>query len=289
MGANNEKSAITEKRAALIPFEARHVEGGWNLSQEMKWPYRVEDWAFATVVGQGFALEQDGKVLGSAMWWAYGDAFASAGMIIVTASAQGLGYGAGLFNALLDAAGNRTVLLNSTEEGLNLYLRRGFKPWGKVHQHHGPFDLAVEAPAADIVRPATEEDITTILDLDLKACGMPRETLVRELVKAGEAVLLYEKGVPVGYAIARRYGRGYVIGPVATESAEGAKLLIVALLSRLKGQFVRIDVYERDGLSGWLEELGLKQVSEAISMARGPLPISSGNFRMYAVANQSFT
>jgi GNAT superfamily N-acetyltransferase len=290
MTMNNEKIAPgNDDRAVVVPFEHGHVEGGWALSQELKWPYRIEDWAFATVVGQGFALVRHGKVLGSAMWWAYGDLFASAGMIIVTASAQGHGYGARLFDTLLEAAGNRTVLLNSTEEGMPLYLRRGFTPWGKVFQQQGPFELAVEAPSGDLVRSATDEDTDTILDLDLKGSGMPRAHLIRELLKVGEGVLLYDDTRPVGYAIARRYGRGYVVGPVVAQRAEGAKLLITALLSRLRGQFVRIDVYEQDGLSGWLEELGLKTVSEAISMARGPLPVSVDNYHTYAVANQAFT
>lgn len=288
MGTNDENIVAGDDSVALVPFESRHVERGWGLSQELEWPYRVEDWAFATVVGQGFVLEQHDKVLGSAMWWAYGETYATAGMIIVTESAQGFGYGSRLFDSLLAAAGNRTVLLNATAEGLNLYLRRGFKPWGKVFQQQGPFDLAVKAPSADIVRAAGEEDTDVILDLDRKASGMPRENLIRELLEVGEAVLLCEEGQSIGYAIARRYGRSYVIGPVATQSDEGAKLLITALLSRLRGQFVRIDVYEQDGLSGWLEELGLKRVSDAVSMARGPLPVSVGKFHTYAVANQSF-
>jgi hypothetical protein len=142
--------------------------------------------------------------------------------------------------------------------------------------------------SADIVRAADEEDADGILDLDRKASGMPREKLIRELLKVGEAVLLCEDGKSTGYAIARRFGRGYVIGPVATQSDEGAKLLITALLSGLRGQFVRIDVYEQDGLSGWLEELGMKRVSDAASMAWGPLPVSFGRFHTYTVANQSF-
>ena len=54
------------------------------------------------------------------MWWNYGEAYASAGMIIVTASVQGGGYGSRLFNGVLEATDGRNVLLNSTEEGLAL-------------------------------------------------------------------------------------------------------------------------------------------------------------------------
>jgi GNAT superfamily N-acetyltransferase len=110
-------SAPTE----LMKFETRHVPGALKLSQEMVWPYRREDWEFAATVGQGLILERAGDLIGTAMWWNYGQAYATAGMIIVTASAQGGGYGSRLFNGLLEATDGRDVLLNSTEEGLTLY------------------------------------------------------------------------------------------------------------------------------------------------------------------------
>ena len=68
----------------LTAFETRHVPGALKLSQEMGWPYRSEDWEFAARVGEGLVLERSGEVIGSAMWWNYGQAYASAGMIIVT-------------------------------------------------------------------------------------------------------------------------------------------------------------------------------------------------------------
>ena len=70
-----------------MTFEARHVPGALRLSQEIAWPYRREDWEFAAAVGHGLVLERAGEVIGTAMSWTYGEACASAGMIIVTASA----------------------------------------------------------------------------------------------------------------------------------------------------------------------------------------------------------
>jgi GNAT superfamily N-acetyltransferase len=133
----------------LMKFETRHAAGALKLSQEMAWPYRQEDWEFAAAVGQGLVLERASDVIGTAMWWNYGQAHATAGMIIVTASAQGGGYGSRLFNGLLEATGGRNVLLNSTDEGLTLYKRRGFTAWGTVLQHQGPLTIAVKPNACD--------------------------------------------------------------------------------------------------------------------------------------------
>ena len=129
----------------LMNFEARHVPGALKLSQEMAWPYRREDWEFAAALGQGLVLERAGDVIGTALWWNYGQAYAAAGMIIVTASAQGGGYGSRLFNALLEATDRRDVLLNSTEDGLTLYKRRGFTAWGTVLQHQGLLSVRRDA------------------------------------------------------------------------------------------------------------------------------------------------
>src|SRR3712207_7142229 len=98
-------SKIVSAPTKLTKFNNRHVLGALKLSQEMGWPYRREDWEFASAVGQGLVLERAGDVIGTALWWNYGQAYATAGMIIVTASAQGGGYGSPVFNRLEKARG----------------------------------------------------------------------------------------------------------------------------------------------------------------------------------------
>ena len=272
----------------LMNFEPRHVSGALRLSQEMGWPYRHEDWEFAATVGQGLVLERAGEVIGTAMWWTYGQAYASAGMIIVSASAQGGGYGSRLFDGLLEATDGRNVVLNSTEEGFALYKRRGFTAWGTVLQHQGRLTRAVTPDARDGIRLATASDLPAIQAFDEWATGMPRPAMVAALADEGDVVVIDRGGRIAGYAIARRWGRGYVIGPVAAESAEDAQRLILPQLSKLHGQFVRIDVYAEHGLGDWLESLGLSRVGHATAMFKGRRPVSDGPTRMYALANQSF-
>ncbi|MBZ9921904.1 GNAT family N-acetyltransferase [Mesorhizobium sp. BR1-1-7] len=273
----------------LMKLEPRHLPGALKLSQEMGWPYRLEDWEFAATFGRGLVLEQAGQVIGTAMSWIYGKAFATVGMIIVTGPAQGGGNGSRLFDGLLEAAQGRNVLLTSTEEGLALYKRRGFTAWGTVLQHQALLTTAVTRGAGDGVRQATLSDLAAIQAFDERAMGMPRSSLVAALADAGKVVVIERDGRIAGYAISRRFGRGYVIGPCAAESDQDARLLILAQLSKLHHQFVRIDIYAEDGLGGWLESLGLQQVSSATAMVKGQRPVSEGSAHMYALANQSFT
>ena len=84
---NRKQMSNGDRDNSLVKLENRHLEGALKLSQEFSWPYRLEDWAFAMRIGEGMVLECDGEVLGTALWWRYGNHYATAGMIIVTAKA----------------------------------------------------------------------------------------------------------------------------------------------------------------------------------------------------------
>ncbi|CCD85155.1 Conserved protein of unknown function; Putative GCN5-related N-acetyltransferase [Bradyrhizobium sp. ORS 285] len=271
---------------SLVPFSAHHLPGALKLSQDLRWPYRIEDWAFALQLGHGFVLERDGEVIASAAWFPYGEDCATMGMIIVSGAAQGRGYGARLMDALLAAAGPRTVLLNSTPEGQLLYTRRGFQPAGTIHQHQGNPVGRFEAPPLDVVRPLASSDVEAVARLDAEATGFQRRPLLERLLEVGDAQVLLRNGDVAGYVISRLFGRGHVVGPVIAPTVDEARLLIKAALSRLEDRFVRIDTAADSGLSPWLETIGLPQVSDALTMVRGTMP-PSGPSCVFALSNQS--
>jgi ribosomal protein S18 acetylase RimI-like enzyme len=273
----------------LLPFAKEHLEGALRLSQEMSWPYRLEDWAIALELGQGFVLRDSaGTVIATAAWWAYGEDHASAGMIIVARAAQGRGHGARLMDALLAAAHPRTVTLNSTAEGLSLYERSGFVRTGVIHQHQGVPDERHQAPPASLVRTMAPSDVEAVARLDRQATGWARRQMLDRLIQAGDGHVLVRDGEPRGYAISRLFGRGHVIGPVVAESAADARALIEAALARLGQVFVRVDIPVTSQLGEWLEGIGLRQVGDAITMVKGEPIAPAGPARVFALANQSF-
>ncbi|MDA9520644.1 GCN5 family acetyltransferase [Bradyrhizobium sp. CCBAU 11434] len=273
--------------AVLVPFTREHLEGALKLSQEMSWPYRLEDWDVALQLGKGFVLERAGTVIGTAAWWPYGETHASAGMIIVAKAAQGRGYGAWLMDALLTSAHPRTIALNSTAEGMTLYRRRGFVPIGIIHQHHGIPRQSHGTPRSDL-RPMAASEFEAIARLDRAATGLERRQMLNRLFDSGDGYVLLRDGLPCGYAISRLFGRGHVIGPVVAESPSDARALIDFAIARLGPVFVRIDVPASSQLGEWLESIGLQRVSDATTMVLGAPAPWTGPARIFGLANQSF-
>ena len=271
----------------LTELTASHLEQAVALSSEMGWPYRLEDWAFAHRLGKGLALEQAGRLIGTALRWEYGDAWSSVGMVIVAKACQGCGYGSRLVDALLDDVGTRNVFLNATREAFELYRRRGFHLTGTLNQHQGVPTTGGPDALPDPVRVAGTDDLPRILALDHDAVGMPRTALLRLLAETGQILVMSDRDVASGYAVYREFGRGYVIGPIVASSLEEACTLVDAAISRLPGDFVRLDTSADSGLTPWLETRGLPRVDSVSAMVRGTLPPPTGQARLFALCSQS--
>lgn len=271
----------------VVPFEDRHLDQALALTQTLGWPYRLEDWKVAADLGCGFAIEAGSRLVGTAFWWPYGAGYGSAGMIIVAPDAQRQGIGARLMDALVGDAQGRSLILISTPEGEALYTRYGFAPYGMIQQRQAVLAAAPPRDPGVTVRQATPADRPAVQALDRDASGMERGPMIDTILASADTVVVERGGRLAGYGCSRRWGRGYVIGPVAAASGADARALITALAERLVGQFVRIDVTDAGGLGPWLDTIGLPQISTGVSMAQGTPPPSRGTMTLYALANQS--
>ena len=253
----------------------------------LEWPYRLEDWEFAFGLGRGLAVEIDRQLAGTALWWPYGERYASAGMIIVSGRYQRMGIGRALMDALLTDSVGRTIILNSTDEGLDLYKRLGFLAHGHVNQHQAILTRPPSAEPAVSVRGFIPADRSAIYDLDQAGSGMDRRELIDALVAIGEFKVIDRGGRVSGYGCVRTWGRGVVIGPVVASDVADARALIAALAAAHVGQFVRIDVPDAVGLSPWLVSIGLPRVGQVIAMALGTHAALGASARLFALSNQS--
>ena len=283
----SDHSLAKPAQGEAVRLTADHLAQALSLSQAIHWPYRAEDWAFALNLGRGYGIENEGRLVGTALWWPYGTDFASLGMIIVAEDAQRQGIGARLMNAMLADAAGRNIVLNSTQEGELLYTRLGFKPYGAVHQHQAVLGQAPAIEASSPIRVATPDDRPALQALDQRAAGMDRTALLDALHPMADFIVMERDGQISGYACVRRWGRGVVIGPVIARDAADAKALIATLAARHVGDFVRIDVTRASDLSPWIEAIGLPKVGEVTTMALGSPPKLSRDATLFALSNQS--
>jgi len=278
-----------QAKVQLRRMTAEDLVAAHELSREQKWPHRIEDWEMMFALGSGYVAEIDGDVIGTAMSWLYGDDAATLGMVIVSPNTQGMGIGRRLMDAVLDDLGDRTVMLNATDEGLPLYRKMGFEPIGPIFQHQG---AAFTVPMAELipderVRPLGSKDMDTLRILARRATGMDRDRLLDMLVPGAQGVVLTRSNEPMGFSLFRRFGRGYVVGPTIAPDTGGAKALISHWLGSNSGIFCRLDVPEESGLSGWLDELGLPCVGRVIRMTRGQHPKADPDIRIFSLTTQA--
>jgi len=281
----------TQAAAATTVLRAmcsEDVDAATELSREQLWPHREEDWALFVSLGEGIVAEHDGKIVGTIMAWRFGKTFATIGMVIVSPAMQGQGLGRRLMEAMIAQLGDRSILLNATDEGLPLYRKLGFHEIGTIYQHQavpGTVPLA-ELRAGERVRPTGGAD-DMLGDLYSRATGMDRNALFERLAEEGSTVVLTREHVPTGFAQFRRFGRGWLVGPVVAPDSRGAKTLILHWLSTGAGSFCRLDVTAASGLSSWLEDVGLPCVGRVKTMVRGTPPATATDIAVQALAAQA--
>ncbi|WP_116138117.1 GNAT family N-acetyltransferase [Trinickia diaoshuihuensis] len=275
-------------------FNAADIEAAHELTVELKWPHRAEDWQFVAELGMGFAAVRGGQLAGTALCWQHDERTASIGMVIVSPAMQGLGIGRRLTELALAQVENSATVLHATPAGRPLYEKLGFVPIGMLDQHQGQAlqPPLAQLPARERLRPLGVNDLPRLIELATRASGLGRANVIAKLFECADGIGLDRDGELIGFALLRRFGRGRAIGPVvAPPDVEQvrAKALIGHWLALNPGTFIRIDVPSASGLTGWLESQGLQRVDTVVRMARHAerLPPQDGGFAQYGIVNQA--
>ena len=262
-----------------------------KLTQAEQWSHRLEDWEFNYRLGRGWVVcdEEGGALLGTASWWAYGEAFGSVGLVVVDRQQQGKGIGRRLMNLIIDEAGSRALQLVATKAGLKLYQQCGFREVGGIEQRQGvaaPQSSAL-APSAVTLRAVVPSDLAALCDLDSAAFGAARHEVIGAAAAAGAGVVAEHGGRPTGFALVRQSGRGAHIGPIIAPDETLAIALIQHLLRSSSG-FTRVDTpSDARRLATWLEAAGLVRVDEVTVMVRGTRPESQSGARTFGLVSQA--
>ncbi|SEE92732.1 Acetyltransferase (GNAT) domain-containing protein [Burkholderia sp. WP9] len=278
-------------------FTSTDIPAAHGLSMAVSWPHRPEDWQFAADEGTGFVAEENGAVIGTALCWKFGIDRASLGLVIVSSEHQGRGIGRRLMEMLLEELGPRITFLHATPAGQPLYEKLGFDVCGSLDQFQAYVGETspLALPDGERLRAATPADYPALIELCSRACGLQRDAMMSALLKLGESVVLECDGEITGFSVLRRFGRGYVIGPVlALRSHDDlrAKALIGYWLAGRAGEFVRVDVPSGTSLPDWLIGQGLKRVDTVVKMVRNaPADMHTGEpdpvWRLYGLISQA--
>ncbi len=267
------------------------------LSISVRWPHRAEDWEFLRQTGSGIvALDEIGRVMGSAMWFSHGDEFATVGMVITSPRLQTNGTGQWLMSRILDKVAGRRLSLSATRAARRLYLSLDFKPEKTVYQCQGEARIAKDfapLPSDGTVRRLGADDLAAILRLDAMAFGADRSELVRRLHEQSIGYGLFRGADLQAFALCRPFGRGHVVGPVVASSDADAIVVVEPHVAHHAGQFLRLDTHMESGdFASYVSQCGMLVYDTVLTMSLGNHPsnrnkASAGMAVTYALASQA--
>ncbi|WP_288951772.1 GNAT family N-acetyltransferase [uncultured Paracoccus sp.] len=280
---------VTARQVAKEDVDRLH-----ELAIGVGWPHRPEDLRQIISLAKGYvACDEIGRVGGSALWFPFGEDAACIGMVITPPRMQSRGGGSWLVQKVLGDIGKREIFVNSTPQAIRLYEQLGFGKYGLGQQMQG-YAKAPETPppvpAGLTLRALSSMDLPALLALDREASGLDRTAVLLRMLEPAEAVLLLDQGgAAVGYAFARPFGRGALLGPVIARNDDEAIALASHFLLRHIGSYMRLDTLAPPGkFTAFVESCGLEPSTTITHMRLNPQAEGSGAVRSYAMVGQAF-
>lgn len=204
------------------------------LSAGVGWPHRPADWDFLRQVGQGIvAVDEIGRVFGSAMWFPQGEDFATIGLVITTPRAQAHGAGRWLMAQVMERCKGCNLALNATRAAYPLYLSLGFEHEATVFLHRGKVSGVPELGTSEgnlAELPAAQAG--DLVACDTRGFGVNRAGTLEKLSETAVICVLRRDGAVAGYAMRHPFGGLQVIGPIVASSDEDAIQLLAWHLRR---------------------------------------------------------
>lgn len=266
------------------------------LSIGVGWPHRAEDWQFLRQVGKGVvAMDNIGRVLGSAMWFPHGDKFATIGMVITSPRLQANGTAHWLMRHAFTQLDGCMLRLNATRAARRLYRSLGFVTEKTVYQCQGEaIEPGTPSFAVDdmILREIRQGDLPSLGKLDQAAYGADRTPLLSELLSHSMGLGIFRNERMEAFSLCRPFGRGHLIGPVVANSDDDAIAVIRPHVAQHAGRFLRLDTSQNNGpFSEFVDRSGLSVFDTVTTMRLGELPVPAEGRddlpKIYALASHA--
>lgn len=244
------------------------------LSIAVGWPHRAEDWQYLRELGHGFvALDDIGRVMGSAMWFPHGEHFATLGMLITSPRLQTNGTAKWLMQRVLAECPGMSFRLNATRAARRLYRSLDFVAQRTVFQCQGKArrpDGTDELPAGYEVRPLQTSDLDAVIAFDAPGFAAPRPVHLARLFESSLCYGLFRGEELRAYSMSRVFGRGHVLGPIAALSVEEAIAIARPHVDAYAGRFLRVDTHVETGpFASFIQQCGLPVFDTVTTMTFG--------------------
>ena len=208
---------------SVRPLTSADIPAVLVLSSAAGWNQTADDWKLLLQpgIGECLAIERDGRVVATTTLVCYAQELAWVGMVLTHPDFRNQGLARRLVGASLMIAAEktiRTVKLDATELGIQLYRSLGFREEQTIERWLGTGRLPSKS---DQMPPLGMPD----LELDREAFGADRTRILEFLAKRAAPLAAED-----GFAMFRSGARASYIGPCVARSPESAKRLIGSCL-----------------------------------------------------------
>lgn len=257
-------------------LEERHIPGCLRLSESANWNQNEADWHVMLAYGHGWGVTlDDGTLAASTLVLPYGSKFAWVAMVLVLPAHRRKGFATQLLQRALreNAAAGLMSILDATPAGHEVYVQEGFGDRWTFKR----FSLASYSAAS-----ASEKEIGAleasdwpgILELDLRAFGASRETLLRNLASRlpGAALVARRGGKLEGFLLGRDGREARQLGPLVAGNVQTAIQLLNAGLARVTAP-IYVDIADHAPLlQSWAQARGFAFQRPFTRMVHGAGP-----------------
>ncbi|MGW3666939.1 GNAT family N-acetyltransferase [Streptomyces sp. NPDC005141] len=237
-----------------------------DLSEDRGWPREEHKWGLLLAAGVGYGIDDPaGGLVTACVVTEYGPRdrpeLGAIGMVLVAERHSRQGVGRHLMRHVVEDMGSIPLTLHATVYGRPLYEELGFKVTGRAEMFRGVFSAGGPEPEV-FTRPATAEDLATVLRLDEEVFGADRTHMITRLPAFSDQLRVAEEnGRIIGYAAAWPNMTDHVVGPLIARDTETAKALVSSLAAHSRRP-LRTDIDVRhEELLAWLKERGLASVA----------------------------
>jgi ribosomal protein S18 acetylase RimI-like enzyme len=251
------------------------IPGGVRLNTVVGWNQTEADWSrFLAASPNGcFAMEDGGKIVGTAATLPFENKFAWISMVLVDPNYRNQGIGTSLLRRAidhLDSTGIPTLKLDATPAGKPLYEKLGFVTEYEIDRWI--LKRTVTDTSSQHAIEAAER-LSEVLEFDQEVFGADRGALLRSLNERAPDLTLIDQDANrlAGYVFGRRGLFADHLGPWMALNAEAARSLLAEFLQRSSRDTIIVDALRSNQIAGnLLRENGFSPARLLTRMYRGP-------------------